>query len=162
MPDGGRKHIGRRNAEKQKAQRAEEVRTEAKAEGNRKCEPGKPGKPSDGRKHKASEERAEIRGRARERRKPGGHKRRKRKRRTLVLSEEAGTRKRESGGAVSKGSGRKKAERKAKSSDEVSGNRDGVESLRRKAARRAEMPVGCIAERGRKEPSLEEGTGHQE
>ena len=90
-----------------------------------------------------------------------GHKRGKRKRKAPVLSEEAGTRKRESGGAVSKGSGRKKAERKAKSSDEVSGNRDGVESLKRKAARLAEMLVGCIAERGRKEPSLEEGTRHQ-
>lgn len=77
----------------------------AKAEGNRKCEPGKPGKPRDGKEHEASEERAEIRGRARERRKPGGHKSKKRKRKAPVLSEEAGTRKREGGGAVSKGSG---------------------------------------------------------
>ena len=33
----------------------------AKAEGNRKCEPGKPGKPRNGKEHKASEEQAEIR-----------------------------------------------------------------------------------------------------
>ena len=63
MPDGGRKRIGGRNAEKERAKRAKEVRTEAKAEGKRKCEPGKPGKPRDGKEHKGSEERTESLGR---------------------------------------------------------------------------------------------------
>ena len=76
MPDGGRKHIGRRNAKKLKAERAEEVRTEAKAEGNRKCEPGKPGKT----KSKSEREKAQGRAKAKPRswggakaRKQGGH-----------------------------------------------------------------------------------------
>ena len=75
--------------------RAEEVRTEAKAEGNRKCEPGKPGKPRNGRKHKAGEEQADILGRR-----------------------ESG----ETGWTQAKAG-------VDKSSDEVSGVRDGVESL---------------------------------
>ncbi len=49
-----------------------------------------------------------------------------------MLSEEAGTRKRESGGAVSKG--REKRNGKQKSSDEVSGkSRDGVEGLKKES-----------------------------
>lgn len=63
MPDGGRKRIGGRNAEMSEAKRAGEVQTEVRAEGKGKCEPGKPGKVRDGRKHGASAERADSLGR---------------------------------------------------------------------------------------------------
>ena len=76
MPDGGRRSSGGRNAERLKVRRAEEVRTEAKAEGKEKCEPRKSGKPKVSRKlrnkprasgrkeHKAREDRADSLGRA--------------------------------------------------------------------------------------------------
>ena len=62
-------------------------------------------------------------------------------------------------GTEEKSEGRR---RKAKSSDEVSGDRDGVESLRGKAARLAEMLERCIAERGRKKPSGRARKGRNE
>ncbi len=65
-------------------------------------------------------------------------------------------------GGRTEGEIRRGSRRKAESSDEVSGDRDGVESLKRKAARRAEMPVRCIAERGRKEPKSERRNARSE